>query len=249
MPRRAISDIRVTSISEFVRLFQKAGPLSERMRWFRGETRVKKAGSLLPSIARDPSHVDDEWNIYQRFRQNAAAFLPHARLEPWDWMLYMRHYGVHTRLLDWSESALVALYFAVEKPERDKYGGVVWCLDPIRLNDLGGHEPEIKCAGLDSQLDAFTPESVRAARGTTASFKPVAIIAQRSFARLIAQQGVFTVTHRDQTPLDSINDPDLLVRIKIDRSGKKRIRTTLKALGFNRLSLYPELQSLSEESR
>lgn len=231
------------SVSAFVRLFELHGPLYKKAQWFRGDGRNRVTGALLPSIARRPAKTDQEWGIYQRFRQNAAAFLPHG-LTQWDWMLYMRHYGLHTRLLDWSESALVALYFAVEYAKEDKFDGVVWALDPLRLNDRAGMGRRVQCAGLDDELDPFTIETLHRAPSGGVEYQPVALIASRSFPRLVAQQGVFTVTHRKQISLDRIDDPDLLIKIMIPRANKANIRTALHALGMSRLSVYPELQSL-----
>jgi len=242
MPRRP-RDLTVRSVSEFSTLFEPKGELyNTRLLWYRGEDRLRPSGALLPSIARRPSRLRDEWAIYQRFRQNAAAFVPHTSLTPWDWMLYMRHYGQHTRLLDWSESALVALYFAVERADRSP--GVVWCLDPLRLNELAGHGARVHCAGIDTELDQYTTEAVKLS-SAKADFKPVALIAPRSFPRLVAQQGVFTVTHRTRTALDQIPDATLLRRIRIPASAKPSMRDSLKTLGMGRLSLYPELQSLT----
>jgi len=42
---------------------------------------------------------------------------PNTPLRPdndWDWLSFGQHYRLPTRLLDWSQSSLVALYFAVE---------------------------------------------------------------------------------------------------------------------------------------
>src|SRR6266436_9879024 len=60
--------------------------------------------------------------------------------DKWEWYFLMQHYGSPTRLLDWSDAALVALYFAVESRggEGDKYSGadaVVYMLDPWWLNE------------------------------------------------------------------------------------------------------------------
>ena len=242
MPRL---ELRARSVSAFTKLFERQGALyRSKLHWYRGETRFRPRNALLPSISRRPSRIEQEWSIYQRFRQSAAAFLPHAALQPWDWMLYMRHYGEYTRLLDWTESSLAALYFAVDNPQDDRYDGVVWCLDPLRLNDLAGYGRTLQCAGLDVDLEKYTIESLKREAENT-NYKPVALIAMRSFPRLVAQQGVFTVTHRAQTPLDSIEDDQLLASILISATAKPAIRSVLKALGITRLTMYPEIQSVA----
>lgn len=50
------------------------------------------------------------------------------------WLTLMQHYGLPTRLLDWSESPLVALYFALSSDEDAKADAAVWVLNPMKLN-------------------------------------------------------------------------------------------------------------------
>lgn len=161
-------------------------------------------------------------------------------------MLYMRHYGELTRLLDWTESPLVALYFAVEKPNRDGSDGAVWCIEPERLNQLAGFERRIYCAGIDPELDYYTPSQLKLAPPET-RYKPAAVITPRSFPRLVAQKGVFTVIHRESIALDAIDDDRLLARVRIPARAKARIRAALKDVGINRLSMFPELHSVAAE--
>jgi len=56
--------------------------------------------------------------------------------DEWDWIFLMQHYRAPTRLLDWSESPLVALYFALVDKLQEDSDGALWCMDPIALNRI-----------------------------------------------------------------------------------------------------------------
>lgn len=46
------------------------------------------------------------------------------------WLFLMQHYGLPTRLLDWSESLLTASFFAVFNHREHEHSGCVWVLNP-----------------------------------------------------------------------------------------------------------------------
>src|SRR5436190_20036268 len=109
---------RVTSIGEFaewVELVSKLGTESEREEmWFRGVG--KSTYKLVPGLYRLESGLDrlsdDELRV--QFSRRATPLVAGRRpRDNWEWYCLMQHYRVPTRLLDWSDAALVALYFAL----------------------------------------------------------------------------------------------------------------------------------------
>jgi hypothetical protein len=90
--------------------------------WFRGQS--FRENSLLEPCAFRPinrtvsgsneiySTRHDETNLYVHTKLRAANYQQTYR-SAFDWLCLMQHYSIPTRLLDWSESILIALYFAV----------------------------------------------------------------------------------------------------------------------------------------
>jgi hypothetical protein len=76
----------------------------------------------------------DECSMVQHFRE----YLPDPNMkhgEMFDWLCLMQHHGAPSRLLDWTENILYALYFAVHDRSVD-CDGVVWVLNAGRLNEI-----------------------------------------------------------------------------------------------------------------
>jgi hypothetical protein len=94
---------------------------------------------LLPHVFRpDPRTGYPPYNesgLISHFLVRAPTRSNTKTPEPNDyfgWLFLAQHYGLPTRLLDWSESPLVALYFAVtDQEDRD---GCIWALWPVELN-------------------------------------------------------------------------------------------------------------------
>jgi len=81
-------------------------------RWYRGQ--IEHGWGLTPRLARNRGHIEREVDMLKRFRQDAGPRVREIPRTTWEWIGLAQHYGLPTRLLDWTENPLVALYFAVE---------------------------------------------------------------------------------------------------------------------------------------
>lgn len=221
--------------------------------WFRGQAVAK--WKLQPSIMRPPHSSDDEVVLLKKFKQNAVPLIDAVPTGEAEWLFLMQHHSVPTRLLDWTESPLVALYFAVAEAKDAKHrnkDAALWCLYPHVLNELAGirMQPahDIPSFGHEQYLDDYLPS--RTAGITTASKYPVALIAPRPFRRLHVQQGVFTLFHRNLTPLEELKDEKTgkqqhIVKFLIPAAAKSKLRRELLLLQIDRLALFPELENVA----
>lgn len=159
----------------------------------------------------------------------------------------MQHHRLPTRLLDWSESPLAALYFAVTDPNVSDKDGSLWCLLPTALNKESGmtfdHNLEIPAFGTDQDLDGYLPSKLAAE--SRSSLQPIAVLSVRNSARITAQQGVFTVHHRDPEAINKLGAKKHVWQYKIPTESKEPIRNELSNLGVNALSLFPDLDQVA----
>jgi len=191
----------------------------------------------------------------------------------WEWYFLMQHYGLPTRLLDWTENPLVALYFALDvASRRRKDVPCVWVLNPNALNRASVSDEQIVVPSGDFSsrwlFQTDSGERKRCMIGKPTTFKyggdsysnagPLAIYPVRRNPRIIAQRGVFTVHGANERPLEKVLGvqaiQDLrgaravrkrLARIDIAPSRADSILKSLELLQINRVALFPELPSLS----
>jgi FRG domain len=124
--------------------------------WFRGETKEYRP-RLRPKLyrPRESDHpikpvsqlLEIERNLYETFQHGAVQLSNETTEgENWDWDSYflMQHHSAPTRLLDWSDGALVALHFAVRHKKDDSHDSIVYVLEPYRLKEKLVALPETK---------------------------------------------------------------------------------------------------------
>jgi hypothetical protein len=190
---------------------------------------------LMPKICRLKAKEDllqTEQQILNEFkRSNPLLIQPHGAMDDWDYLTLGQHFGLPTRLLDWSNNALAALWFAVsynpESHKQEQSAGIVWMLmveedDCVRnMNNIHPFEvPETK---------VFRPRLIK--------------------QRINNQSGAFSI-HSSNDILEKrlLNDnsryhPNLL-KMQIPPDKIPGLREDLNTLGVNAFSIFPELEGL-----
>ncbi len=242
------ADQEIRSLKQLIDLLKADRPADEPV-WFRGL--ADKDWKLECTLARNGGR-EREMALFKRFKQNALPLMERPPEKEWDWLFIMQHHGLPTRLLDWTESPLVALYFAVHNPDpaAAAKAAAVWALLPSRLNEhsklKSKHKADIPGFGDDEHLDQYLPTALDKQQMTLG---PLAAIAPRNNPRLQVQQGVFTVSHLDLAPLEGDGAVDFLWRYVIPPDAKQELREELKILNVSKLAIFPELANVSEHAK
>lgn len=234
--------------------------------WFRGHG--LDSYKLKPSLYRHPkisdvsSLIELEWGLIKQFKARSVPYIPYNyRGDDYDMlhtMFVMQHYGVPTRLLDWTENPFIALFFALsdsneKRPPDNEDDSVVWMLDPVKWNQSSlenDAEPGIITIP-DSRANGYRPvESFTRFRKNN----PVAITGTHNSPRIVAQRGTFTIFGKRSDPMEHLFveknwDDSMLVKIKIPYSKSDTLLIELMNRGFTDATVYPDLVGLSSELR
>lgn len=172
------------------------------------------------------------------------------------WLLLARHYGLPTRMMDWSTSPLVALYFAINDETVLSGDGCLWALHAGLLNKhmLGGGSPRLMPPDgpeITTLISAATvaDRTMKKELANRHGGQVLACGPYETDARMLVQQGAFTV-HSDATDLATIamapSEPWRRAFI-IPADAKAELRNLLGALGIRSKNLFPDLHTLARE--
>lgn len=277
------SEDPVTCLSEFIRRVADAReswnvPPHKEL-WFRGESRDYGDTILRPELYRPaqgvplkpiPKLLAIENDLYEEF-QRIAVELAHEKTtdEDWYWDSYflMQHHGAPTRLLDWSDGALMALHFALRSKSDDCHDARVYILAPDALatrikqsSDIKKHNRNWKAyvkrhPSYELQPDCWEDGYLPGDKVDLAELKlprlPVVLDFPRFSRRIAAQRSRFIAFGTDPYCLaNECQRPNAMIRRIVIASGaRSRVRQELRDCGITESVIYPDLDGIGREIR
>lgn len=230
--------IAIKSLCEYIEAINKLKNNSKNMFIYRGQN--NKYYPLLPSLFRNDLFISDEENIIQDFKLKAEAYFNQEMdlFDEIDRIGLMQHYGIPTRLLDFTESPLIALYFALEKTTSDRYD-VAPCVYCININAFSHNKNGFIFSS--NQIESKDSRKIFKYTKGTCAFTP-----KLKNKRLTAQKGIFVLFNEKQ-PLELSLDSESLLKIEINRKDINKIKEELNNIGITPSVIYPDFTGLAEE--
>ncbi|MFW5983110.1 MAG: FRG domain-containing protein [bacterium] len=201
------------------------------MALYRGQSEEK---TLLPSIARDKPSRDTtsiEVEMLNELKRRAQTLLVRELKDKWDWLVFAQHYGMKTRLLDWTSNPLAALWFACSNEYKIHQDSFVY----IFLAN--------KTMLLDKSKDTSPFH-----QGKTKILRP-----PQNNDRIIAQSGWFTA-HKFSKSLNSFvgleknkSYKERIIKLLIPADEKPDILKKLDKFGVNNQTIFPDFEGVCKQ--
>ena len=193
--------------------------------------------------------------ILKNFAKYAVIEDPGVSQSVWHQMILGQHHGLPTRLLDWTQSALVALHFAVSEDDlghMEDHDCMVWRMD---IRELHALLPEkYQQVMRDYQAEVFSVDMLGDAAQSLAQYdrdlgdRGMVVLEPPSLsARIVNQYSFFSVIPMDMENVEEFLDryTENTVKYVIDRRLRWRVRDMLDQLNMSERIVYPGLDGLS----
>jgi hypothetical protein len=216
--------------------------------------------------------LEIENELYEEFRRCETQLSDVHQLgddSEWDSYFLMQHHGVPTRLLDWSDGALIALHFAIrEKPVPPKSGSIIYVLDPHWLvRYLNAHPDRKDAEDRWQQFWEKNPQDVDENEWDrlylpsdeedlkepllATPMTPVLWDSPHLTRRVAAQRSRFMIFGSDPLWLAGMarKKDSRLITMKIPAGSINTIKQELRDAGITESVVFPDLDGLGRELR
>jgi hypothetical protein len=229
--------IKIDSLEKLIELVT-TGDFSCGHVVFRGVTDSKNH-KLIPSVGRIDQSIlcglsisDYERETLNRFKLRANSEITPQPKDDWEWLALAQHHGLPTRLLDWTSSPLIALYFAT-KPEIQDDGKLKKC------NENGGAIYAFHtCSYLDTSCS-----------GPPTDFSGFGLFYPSHITRRITGQfGLFSIQPDPTKELNEVideNEGNWIKKIEFSRETAQQIQRRLYLLGIRHETVFPDLDGFT----
>lgn len=250
-----------TTIENWPQLQESIDPISVQC-VFRGQGNCE--WNLVPSFRRLIQNVAEktaltlERNAILQFRSEAHLYLKPSVLPPEafkldamdtyvEWLMLMQHHGAPTRLLDWTYSPYVAIYFAViDHWETD---AALWYYKGQRVSEVFLNRHKRK----PTDYFDFAKLPANELQVTDGDAILYSAIKKMRTAREVAQQGVFTFTNRlmchQQEVIAETCKGHEFGRILIPKHLKQEFAMRLRLMNVTASALFPGVEGTCDMIR
>ena len=235
----------------------------------------KQICATMPGISyKGRIYSAHEYEILAHFKKEASGLLTHVpQTDDFTWIQYAQHYGVPTRLLDFTSNPLVAMYFCCQS--ESKGDGAIWIVNTVNFERWS--QDEIICSnmGSDYTREAMMKSIMREMRGDfdygevegeprLKKMRPVLFIPPYIDQRMSAQSSRFMIWGNITSGLESMikakenlmelssngvtyrqeDDQRFLAKLIVPEICKHNIMRELDLLNINEKSIFPGLDGI-----
>jgi len=256
-------DKKVSVPKNLEQLFSIFGGIKTK---YRGQ--ADAAWRLLPSVYRN-DNPRRESEYFKSAQLNCPQEFPNG-CSTFDALVKMQHFSIPTRLIDVTDSPLVALYFAVQNPDNV---GVVYKFDPSTemtkrydsvsvsiIASLANFEKELDLKKVEWKIRKEFPTFVMQPEDVIRTLrKSYFVEAKRENARIQLQKGSFIIVgsqikpksdselyERSQKCIELEKVEMNALKIFISPALKKKVKKRLSDLGFGHSDVFPGLSSIAK---
>lgn len=221
----------ISTFFDFLEIVDKSKTNKTDLVLYRGQSEKK---ALIPSIARDNPKINTtslEKEMLSELQRRSNTMIEGQQFDVWDWLVYAQHFGMKTRLLDWTSNPLTALWFACINENKIGQDSVIYIFQ----------NAENFLLDKSNELTPFNQEKTRV-------LKPIL-----NNERIIAQSGWFTAhkfSEQTKSFVDLRRNTDIhhsITEVEIPSGTKISILESLNVFGINYQTLFPDVNGICKQ--